>query len=62
MHVRFLVFTLVSALLIPQFVLAQAPTVSSSELQQAITAAAQTRQKTSSMFARSLRASMYERH
>src|SRR5262249_99802 len=45
MHVRFLVFTLVSALLLPQFVLAQAPTVSSSELQQAITAAAQTRQK-----------------
>jgi hypothetical protein len=31
MHVRLLVFTLVSALLIPQFVLAQAPTVSPSE-------------------------------
>ena len=45
MHVRLLVFTLVSALLIPQFLMAQAPAVSSSELQQAITAAAQTRQK-----------------
>ena len=45
MHVRFLVFSLICAMLIPQFVAAQAPAVSSSELQQAITAAAQTRQK-----------------
>ena len=45
MHVRLLVFTLVSALLIPQFLMAQTSAVSSSELQQAITAAAQTRQK-----------------
>ena len=45
MHVRFLVVTLISALWIPQFVAAQTPTVSASELQQAVTAAAQTRQK-----------------
>ena len=46
MHVRFLVLTLILALLTaPQFVAAQAPSVSSSELRQAITAAAQTRQK-----------------
>src|SRR5262245_1769338 len=45
MHVRFLVFALVFALLTPQFVAAQAPSVSSSELQEAMTAAAQTRQK-----------------
>src|SRR5689334_7409635 len=45
MHVRFLVFALVFALLTPQFVAAQAPSVSSSELRQAMTTAAQTRQK-----------------
>jgi hypothetical protein len=45
MHVRFLVFMLVFALLVPQFVAAQAPAVSSSELQQAIASAVQTRQK-----------------
>jgi hypothetical protein len=45
MHVRFLTFVLIVALLLPQFVAAQAPSVSPSELQQAITAAAQTRQK-----------------
>jgi hypothetical protein len=45
MHVRFLVFALISALLMPQFVAAQAPSVSSSELREAITAAAQSRQK-----------------
>src|SRR5262249_38809933 len=45
MHVRFLVFALVFALLIPQFVAAQTPPVSPSELRQAITAAAQTGQK-----------------
>ncbi|PYS41540.1 MAG: hypothetical protein DMG14_06805 [Acidobacteria bacterium] len=45
MHVRFLAFALIPALLIPQFVIAQAPSVSPSELRQAIIAAAQTRQK-----------------
>ena len=44
MH-RFLILAVVSALLIPSFVLAQAPPVSPSELRQAVTAAAQTRQK-----------------
>jgi hypothetical protein len=44
MHVRFLAFALIPALLIPQFVTAQA-SVSPSELRQAITAAAQIRQK-----------------
>jgi hypothetical protein len=45
MHVRFGVFVVISMLLIPQFVVAQAPVVSPSELRQAIEAAAQTRQK-----------------
>jgi hypothetical protein len=45
MHVRFLAFALIPALLIPQIVTAQAPPVSPSELRQAITAAAQIRQK-----------------
>src|SRR5262245_21920670 len=45
MYVRFLVLILVFALLIPQFVAAQVSPVSSSELRQAMTAAAQTRQK-----------------
>ena len=45
MHVRFGVFVVISMLLIPQFVVAQAPVVSASELRQAIEAAAQTRQK-----------------
>ena len=45
MHVRFLVFALIFALLTPHFVAAQAPSVSSSELRQAMTTAAQTRQK-----------------
>jgi len=45
MHVRLLAFALIPALLIPQFVTAQAPSVSPSELRQAITAAAQIRQK-----------------
>src|ERR1043165_7136352 len=45
MRVRFLEFAVIFALLIPQFVAAQGPVVSSSELRQAITDAAQTRQK-----------------
>jgi hypothetical protein len=45
MRVRFLVMTLILSLVIPQFLVAQTPVVSSSELHQAITAAAQTRQK-----------------
>jgi hypothetical protein len=45
MHVRFLVFALVFALLMPQFVAAQAPSVSPSELREAIATAGQTRQK-----------------
>ena len=45
MHVRFLIFTLILSLLIPQFVVGQAKAVSSSELRQAIAKAAQTRQK-----------------
>src|SRR5436309_10041950 len=45
MHVRFLVFAIIFALLIPQFGAAQAPVVSPSELRQAIMDAAQTRQK-----------------
>ena len=45
MHVRLLVIAVIFALLIPQFVVAQAPVVSPSELRQAITAAAETRQK-----------------
>jgi len=44
MH-RLLILALVSVLLIPTFVMAQAPPVSSSELRQAVTAAAQARQK-----------------
>ena len=44
MH-RPLILALVSVLLIPTFVMAQAPPVSSSELRQAVTAAAQARQK-----------------
>src|SRR5215813_2659697 len=45
MVVRFLVVVLIFALLTPQFVAGQAPAVSSSELRQAMTAAAETRQK-----------------
>jgi len=45
MRVRFLVLTLILLLLIPQVVSAQAPVVSASELQQAITTAAKIRQK-----------------
>jgi hypothetical protein len=45
MHVRFVVIAVIFALLIPQFVAAQAPVVSSSELRQAINDAAQIRQK-----------------
>jgi uncharacterized membrane-anchored protein YhcB (DUF1043 family) len=45
MHVRFVTFALVLALLIPQFVGAQTSSVSPSELQQAVAAAAKTRQK-----------------
>ena len=45
MHVRLLVFAVINVLLIPQFTAAQAPVVSSSELRQAITTAAETRQK-----------------
>ena len=45
MYVRFLVVVLIFALLTPQFVAGQVPAVSSSELRQAITAAAETRQK-----------------
>jgi uncharacterized membrane-anchored protein YhcB (DUF1043 family) len=45
MRVRFLVIGLVLTLLIPEFVAAQAPVVSSSELREAVAAAAQTRQK-----------------
>jgi len=45
MHVRFLALALAFVLLIPQFVAAQTPVVSPSELQQAVAAAAKTRQK-----------------
>ncbi len=45
MYVRFLVGALIFALLIPQFVAGQTAPVSSSELRQAMTAAAATRQK-----------------
>jgi hypothetical protein len=45
MRVRFLVVTLIFSLVIPEFLVAQAPVVSSSELHQAITAATRTRQK-----------------
>jgi len=45
MRVRLLVMTLILSLLIPEFVAAQAPVVSSSELHEAIAAAAKTRQK-----------------
>src|SRR5262249_14943789 len=45
MRVRFLVIALVLTLLIPEFVAAQAPIVSSSELREAVAAAAQNRQK-----------------
>jgi acyl-CoA synthetase (AMP-forming)/AMP-acid ligase II len=45
MRVRFLVIALVLTLLIPEFLAAQAPVVSSSELREAVAAAAQTRQK-----------------
>jgi len=45
MHVRFLAMSIVVVLLIPQFVAAQAPAVSSSELRKAIETAAQIRQK-----------------
>jgi len=45
MRVRFLVFTLILLLSVPQLLLAQAPVVSPSELQQAITTAAKIRQK-----------------
>ena len=44
MHVRFLVFIVIVALLVPQVVAAQAP-VSPSELREAVAAAAATRQK-----------------
>jgi hypothetical protein len=44
MHVRFLVFVVIAALLVPQVVAAQAP-VSPSELREAVAAAAATRQK-----------------
>jgi hypothetical protein len=45
MHARFVIFAVVFALLIPQFAAAQASVVSPSELRQALTTAAQTRQK-----------------
>ena len=45
MRVRFLVFTLIFSLWIPQVAAAQAAVVSPSELQQAITTAAKNRQK-----------------
>jgi hypothetical protein len=45
MHVRLLVFALVSALVIPQLVMAQTPAVSPSELRGALATAAETRQK-----------------
>jgi hypothetical protein len=45
MRVRFLVATLIFSLVVPEFLAAQAPVVSSSELHQAIAAAMQTRQK-----------------
>ena len=45
MHVRFCAIVLSFALLIPQFVWAQAPVVSSSELRQALVGAAEDRQK-----------------
>lgn len=45
MHVRFVVFSLILVLVSTQVAVAQAPAVSSSELRQAMTSAAQTRQK-----------------
>ena len=45
MRVRFLVFTLIFSLWIPQVAAGQTPAVSPSELQQAITTAAKARQK-----------------
>lgn len=45
MRVRFLVFTLILSLVIPQFAAGQSPVVSSSELRRATTAATETRQK-----------------
>src|SRR5262245_10284988 len=45
MRVRFLVVTLIFSLVIPEFLVAQTPVVSSSELHAAIKAATQTRQK-----------------
>src|SRR5262245_38451704 len=45
MLVRFAVIAVVFSLLVPSFVVAQAPTVSSAELQRALVAAAQVRQK-----------------
>ena len=45
MHVRFVVLSLILALVFSQFVAAQGPSVSSSELRQAIASAAQNRQK-----------------
>jgi hypothetical protein len=45
MRVRFLTVAVILSLLIPQFVVAQAPVVSPSELRQAITAESQIRQK-----------------
>jgi hypothetical protein len=45
MHVRFLVFTLILALLFPQFLVAQTPLVSPDELHQALKSAAEIRQK-----------------
>src|SRR4026209_1045543 len=45
MRVRFLTVAVILSLLIPQFVVAQAPVVSPSELHQAITAESQIRQK-----------------
>ena len=45
MRVRLLVIALIFTLLIPEFVAAQSPLVSSSELREAVAAAAQTRQK-----------------
>lgn len=45
MHVRLLAFAALNILLIPQFTPAQTPVISPSELRQAVTAAAETRQK-----------------
>jgi len=45
MRVRLLIVTLIFSLVVPELVAAQAPVVSSSELHQAIAAAAKTRQK-----------------